>query len=274
MKAYTEFSISCDSNQRDAILAFIQELPIDSIWEDDDIKVYIETAQITPAFIEDLQALAERFHFKYSSDEMPQRNWNEAWESAFDPVEIDCFCRIRALFHEPQEGFTYEITIQPKMAFGTGHHATTYMMIQAMSEMDILGKNVWDYGAGTGILAILAKKMGAASVIGNEIEEIAVENAIENAHLNDVEEDISFRHGTAEVVPETGFDIILANINRKVLLESMGLMKSKLAPEGQILISGILDQDESQIINAAEEAGLKLQTKWQRLDWLAMRLSH
>ncbi len=267
MESYIQYSVQCNEDASDVVMAYISQLPIDSIWEDTDIKFYISQTSNDSQFKLALKALSEQLNFSYKTEELEQKNWNEVWESGFEPVEVDRFCRIRALFHEPSTAFEHEIVIQPKMAFGTGHHATTYMMIERMQDINFNAMPVWDYGSGTGILSILAAKLGASLIVANEIEAIAVENAIENAELNGTP-NVKFLRGDLTVLPDQKYDVILANINRTVLINSMEEMAQRLSAGGLLIMSGILEADKDLVTDAIVKAGLSINLIKQREDWL------
>jgi ribosomal protein L11 methyltransferase len=189
--------------------------------------------------------LVKEFTFNITS--IPEQNWNAVWESNFEPVVVDDFCAVRADFHQPIKNVQHEIIITPKMSFGTGHHATTYMMIEQMSNIDFTKKRVFDFGTGTGILAILAQKLGAASITASDNDEWSIENAEENFQKNDVHSIILYR---SSAIPKDSFDIILANINRNVLSEYASALVNILSPNGVLLVSGILKEDEKIIVAA------------------------
>lgn len=205
----------------------------------------------------------------YTFQEMPNINWNEEWEKNFTPINIEDKVLIRAEFHEPQ-GLEEEIIIQPKMSFGTGHHATTYLMIQQMMDMDFKGKKVLDMGCGTSVLAIYAKKRGAADTLGIDIDEWSVENSKENAERNDV--DMRIELGTADNLGKEKFDIILANINRNILISDIPTYVADLEPGGSLLLSGLCFFDVDDILQVTEEQNLKLQRKLQREEWVSLLL--
>jgi len=274
MKDYLEFEFVIDkSNDIEVVMAWLGQLPFDSLWEDSILKGYMPKEEWCENIQKELESFIPAILKSYQFSEVEKVNWNQRWESDFQPVEVGDFCRVRASFHAELPGFQHEITINPKMSFGTGHHATTFMMIESMKELNFSGKSVLDYGSGTGILAILAAKMQAAQVIGVEIETIAVENSDENKELNN-QPNIRFIEGQLDDVPELAFDIILANINRNVLLTTMPEMKAKLAPQGTLIISGILKEDESIMQNAIQEYKLKLEQIRNRGDWCCMVLKH
>lgn len=175
------------------------------------------------------------------------RNWNAEWESNFQPVIVADFCAIRADFHEPIKTAQHEIIITPKMSFGTGHHATTYMMIEQMRNINFIDKKVFDFGTGTGILAILAEKLGASSITAIDNDEWSIKNAKENFEKNKAH--LINLYQSSEVA-ERSFDIILANINKNVLLQYKSSLVNKLSVGGVLLMSGLLKEDENTIVKA------------------------
>ena len=195
------------------------------------------------------------------------RNWNQLWESNFQPVIIENFCAIRADFHEPVNNMAHEIIITPKMSFGTGHHATTYMMVQQMKDIDFTDKTVFDFGTGTGILAILAEKLGAAYVWGIDVDEWSINNAKENIEKNNctaVEVELSTN------IPSKQFDIILANINRNVILHYLPELKKSLSENGCLLLSGLLTTDEKDIVTACTENNLDMIKLIEKNNWISL----
>jgi ribosomal protein L11 methyltransferase len=207
-----------------------------------------------------------------SVEEIAKINWNSVWESKFDEVIIDDFCRIFADFHpERTHKFQYEIIINPKMSFGTGHHATTEQMIRGMSSLDFNGKEVLDFGTGTGILAILAEKMGAKRIDANDIEQFAWENTLENIKQNDCER-IYVTHGELEQVPFRRYDIILANINRNILIEYASALRERLKSNGVCMLSGILENDRDIVLQVYEKAGFHLNKTTQKDDWICLTM--
>jgi ribosomal protein L11 methyltransferase len=175
------------------------------------------------------------------------------------------FCYVRADFHESREGFQYEVLINPKQAFGTGHHETTYMMIESMREIQFSDKRVLDLGCGTGILAILAAKMGAQDIIALDIEEESVENTIENLALNAISADVNL--GSVEVVAGQKFDVVLANINRNAIMFLMPEISKLLRPGGIVTFSGFLEANYLEVVSKAEFLKLSLIRRVQRGEW-------
>ena len=198
------------------------------------------------------------------------QNWNAVWEESFEAVTVPGFCTVRAAFHEANPDSPHDIIITPKMSFGTGHHATTRLMMQAMRDMDFAGKRVLDFGTGTGILAILAKKLGAAEVFALDNDEWSVENTAENIAANGAA-DISILQGSLEEAGGYEFDAILANINRHILLQYMPGMRSLLKEGGTLLLSGILSDDESMITASAAGTELVKGTTLREGDWVAIK---
>jgi ribosomal protein L11 methyltransferase len=200
-----------------------------------------------------------------------ETNWNEVWESNFDPVIVDDFVAIRADFHEPVKGVEHEIIVTPKMSFGTGHHATTYMMIQQMRQIDFAGKTVFDFGTGTGILAILAEKLGAKKIVAVDNDDWSIENAGENIQQNNCTS-IDLKKVSTPAFDHS-FDIILANINKNVILENFHLLVNQLAKGGVLLLSGLLKEDENDIFRKSIEYSLQLVQTTVRDNWLCLRFS-
>lgn len=218
-----------------------------------------------------LQGIAGSHGLDYTKEQIAQANWNAVWESNFQPVLVDAFCGIRAGFHAPLgNAVRHEIVITPKMSFGTGHHATTYSVIKLMEEIDFMGKRVFDFGTGTGILAILADKLGAAQTDGIDNDTWAVENAEENAAGNQARAVRIWQAERLDDVESTAYDVILANINRNVLLANMGHLKRMLKKHGFLILSGILQEDETAIVHAAAAEGLKQEQAAEREHWLAI----
>lgn len=208
---------------------------------------------------------------EYKIENIEQQNWNANWESQFHPIQINENCVIRAPFHDASN-VEYDILITPKMSFGTGHHETTFLMSQELFEHDLKGKSLMDMGCGTGVLAILAKKLGAGDVEGVDIEEWAYENSIENARDNGVES-IKFFHGDAKLLEGKKFDIILANINRNILLNDMRQYAESLVDGGQLFLSGFYQTDIDTLVEEGKKNGLKFVHSRNKNGWAMVQLT-
>ncbi|CAM4030798.1 ribosomal protein L11 methyltransferase [Pedobacter westerhofensis] len=211
----------------------------------------------------------DEFEYAYTVTEIAAENWNEEWEKNFEPLIIDERCYVRATFHAPQPQYRYEIVIDPKMAFGTGHHQTTTMMMRYILDADVSDKLVLDMGAGTGILAILAAKMGARELVAIDNDEVCYLSAKENSALNDITS-ITALWGGKEVIPAREFDIILANINRNILLDQIPVYASVLKPGGDIYFSGFYESPDLAMITEACKAFNITYCDHQKIgDWVA-----
>lgn len=202
---------------------------------------------------------------------IPRINWNKAWEENFQPIMVDNEVYIYAPFHPAKPEIEYNICVEPKMSFGTGHHQTTHMMVQFALELNLKGKQVLDMGCGTGILGILAAMRGANHVLGIDIDEWAVANTIENADRNGVQMDALL--GTADALPNKSFEVIFANINKNVLLADMERYNVVLAPGGQIIFSGFYTSDLIDIEAEAAKYGWQFVQKKERDNWQAALFS-
>jgi len=189
----------------------------------------------------------DEFIYNYTITEIAAQNWNEEWEKNFEPLIISDECYIRATFHEPQPQYRYEIVIDPKMAFGTGHHQTTTMMMQYILSSDLEGKKVLDMGCGTGILAILASKKGANTLLAIDNDEVCYQSTLENASLNHIT-NLEAACGGKEIIPESIFDVILANINRNILLDQINTYAGVLISGGSIFFSGFYETPDLEMI--------------------------
>lgn len=238
--------------------------------QESQLLAYIPVADFQKLDSPKLEHLIADLDVKWS--DLDNKNWNEIWEANFQPVEVNKFCRIRADFHQPSSDFKHEIIINPKMAFGTGHHQTTWMMLAHMEFLNFQNTKVLDYGCGTGILSILASKLGAKHTDALDIDEESYVNAEENAKINHIA-NMNCICGTLEQIKDDDYDIILANINRNVLLDSGGVIYEKLKPQGILLLSGILTQDEKVILKKyVNDLALTLLDKTQKDDWICIKL--
>ena len=269
---YIVYRIETQPDIAEILIAFLGELPFDTFEESTKgINAYIPEKLDSDEIAQQLKKWQSRFTFKFEKAVIPHQNWNELWEANFESIQVGNFCGIRADFHPAFDQVAHELIIHPKMAFGTGHHATTYMMIQLMEDMEWKNKRVFDYGTGTGILSILAGKLGANNIDAVDIEDLSYENTIENAQRNQVS-GIQVYLGDLSVISKQGYDIILANINRNVILESLSTLYEKLKEDGVILFSGILATDQVLLLDAAEKQGFSLQKVLQKWDWVALKM--
>ena len=219
-----------------------------------------------------LSRLSASLSVDFKKELVEEKNWNEQWEQNFKPVQIEDFCVIRAHFHLPVSQVKFNIVITPKMSFGTGHLATTLLMIESMKEIECTGKAILDFGTGTGVLAILAEKMGAANVSAIDNDDWSISNANENILLNGC--DRVKIHKADSLDFAESFDIILANINRNVLLSCMDSLKQHLANEGVLVISGLLEGDRGMIEEKANESNLRITSQCQKEGWIVLQLAH
>lgn len=265
---YYNFRINTNLHNVEILLAFLGELPFDSFEEKEyGLDAYLPQKFFGKSIEDQLLELQKNIPFSYHKELIKSQNWNAVWESNFSPLVIDDFCAIRADFHDPVSNVEHEIIITPKMAFGTGHHETTFMMLQSMRSIDFKNKKVLDYGCGTGILAIMASKLGAREIEAVDIEIESFENTVENARNNHVF-NVRAIHGTIENIEVSDFDIILANINRNVILDTMDSLYEKLVKSGKLIVSGILKQDEIMLVAKAESTGFSLQKTIRKNNWI------
>lgn len=260
-----EFS-SLQKNEKDILIALLIEASFESFEEDENsLKAFIKEKEFNEA---SLANIVKKVPVNYVTTVIPQQNWNAQWESSFDPIIINNFAGIRAGFHQPLKNVRYQIIITPKMSFGTGHHATTFMMVEQMEALDFKNKKVLDFGTGTAVLAILAEKMGAASVDAIDYDEWSIENSKENAAINKCSRINLIKADTIAV--NKVYDIILANINLNVIKENLTAMNSSAANESLILLSGFLKTDEAEMTDALAQKGLHLLNIIQKADWICM----
>ena len=255
----------------DIIVAKLNEIDFESYSEDENgVKAYVQTLLLNENAVKEIiSEVSELCELTFSISKVKQENWNQQWESNFEPVVINNKCVIRAHFHQPIHDVDFEIIITPKMSFGTGHHETTSLVMNEMFFLDFNNKSVLDMGCGTGVLAILASKLGANSLVGIDFDEWAVENAEENSVLNSID-NIDYIHGDADAIGDATFDIILANINRNIILQNIEKYVGAMNEKSEIIFSGFLKEDIPLILEKSEQLGLDLvvsknKNKWQML---------
>lgn len=263
---YIELQVRLSPDYTDIFTAELAELGFESFVETDEgLNAYMLESDFDEDALQKLIAkYAGQTAIAYQVSSLEKRNWNAEWERDYEPIEVANQVRVRASFHKSDARFRYDIVINPKMSFGTGHHETTAMMLEQQLGLNFAGKTVLDVGCGTGILAILAAKMGAKAVLAFDIEEWAVENARENAELNHCPQLTIFQGTIDDLNPPTNlldwtpavFDVVLANINRNVLLEEIPTYTSLLNETGYLLVSGFYEQDAADIEQKAVEARL------------------
>ena len=276
---YIEVNITLGQNDpfRDLLVdALGNEGPYDSFVETPDgLKAYVQESLFDEAWLKgQIEEMRTLTGCTYTFEALPDKNWNEEWEKQHTPVLVEAEggkkVWVRAPFHEHRDDVDYEIEIEPKMSFGTAHHPTTHLMLSYLTELDIAGRKVLDMGCGTAVLAILAKKRGADYVEAIDIDEWAYNNALENAQRNGVE--ITVRIGDATLLGDRRFDLIIANINRNILLADMAAYVSVLQPGGTLLLSGFYESDVPVLQQHAESLGLRLDQQKVRQSWAALKM--
>jgi ribosomal protein L11 methyltransferase len=262
--------LSTEPDQRDLLVALLAEQSFEGFEERDDrLLAFIAEEEFNE---EELSVLLGEHGVSFETSRLAKVNWNKQWEENFQPVIVDGFCTVRADFHQLEVDTPYEVVITPKMSFGTGHHATTQLMMRMMQSIAFQNRTVLDFGTGTGILAILAEKLGAAQVDAIDNDDWSYENAVENGQKNNVS-CIRFALGSLESVANLQFDIILANINRHILLHYMNDLYACTQPAGTVLMSGLLAEDKEIIVASASNNGFLLESHEQEGNWIALRFS-
>jgi len=253
------------------LVAQLGELGFESFTETETgLKAYIQKKELNPSLIDDIQALNSlEFEISYKVVEIPQVNWNAEWEKNFNPIEVNGECALRAPFHPPFN-VKYEIIIEPKMSFGTGHHETTFMMLQFILENDFKEKSVIDMGCGTAVLAILSEMKGAAKIDAVDIDEWCYENSIENIERN-ICKNISVYKGDASFFKEKKYEVIIANINRNILLQDMEIYFNGLEDNGTLYLSGFYKEDLELITETCNNLGLTFVQNKERNNWIAAK---
>lgn len=222
------------------------------------------------ALLTDIQILkSDEFNITYTAEEIEQVNWNEEWEKNFEPIEVDGKCAVRAPFHEKTD-VEFDIVIEPKMSFGTGHHETTHMMIKHLLKLDVAGKKTLDMGCGTGVLAILAEMRGAQPIDAIDIDNWCYLNTIENVERNNCKH-ITTYEGEASLLSDKNYEFIIANINRNILLQDIGVYASCLSEDGVLLLSGFYTEDIPLISEKCNEHGLYFVSNYERNNWVACK---
>ncbi len=256
-----------DEGQNEIVIALLADIGFEGFEETgNSVKAFIKEEELDK---EVLDEIISRLDLKYNLSTIEQQNWNADWESSFEPVVVADFAAVRAGFHQPVAGVKHEIIITPKMSFGTGHHATTYLMMEQMSRINFAGKTVFDFGTGTGVLAILAEKMGAVKIEAIDNDEWSIENTKENIAANNCT-DISIELAN-KINTINQYDIILANINLNVLLANMKDIATICKKGSGIIFSGILIADEQILRQSALEQGIVFENIAEKSGWLCIK---
>ena len=264
------FTIEPKELGSEILVAELGELPFESFVESEfGLTAYIQKELWHAHILNDLFVLeSPEFNIRYTIEEIEQVNWNEEWEKNFEPIEVDGLCHVRAPFH-PKTDATYDIVIEPKMSFGTGHHETTHMMIQQLLQMDVQNKKTLDMGCGTAILAILAEMKGAQPIDAIDIDNWCYLNSIENAARNNCQH-ITVYEGDARMLINQKYDLIIANINRNILLADIPAYANCLLVNGSLLLSGFYEEDIPFLEAACSDNGLQFVSKLQRNNWVSL----
>ncbi len=268
---FVEVSIQCTPDLAEILIAELSTLPYDTFQESDEgLQAYVEESNFDGSAIQEIIGrYAAIGPASFQTKIIPKVNWNEEWEKNFEPITVGESVYVRATFHEPKHDFPYEIIINPQMSFGTGHHDTTYQMLEMQLSVDHKGKKVIDAGTGTGILAIMANKLGARKVLANDIDDWCVSNSADNFSLNGIT-DIETRLGDIDVFTGEQTDILLANINKNVLLDELSRYAAILNIDGHLLLSGFYDEDVEDVLACCVQNGLKFESRSVRNNWAAI----
>jgi ribosomal protein L11 methyltransferase len=271
---HTRLSVTCDPLFSEILIAEISQAGFDSFLENENgFEAYAEVDRFDQSLVDEIKSKYEQVKpLSFSWDRIEKKNWNEEWEKSYEPIIVDDRCVIRAEFHQIEKEYPYTITITPKMSFGTGHHQTTYLMIKAQMDMDHKDKMVMDAGCGTAILSIMASMLGAKRVDAFDIDEWSVINGKENIEVNQCDT-INIRQGMiSELTFEDNYDIILANINKNILLQELPQYVSYLNPDGFVLLSGFYEKDIPDLMERAHQYQLKHISSNVRENWASLLL--
>jgi ribosomal protein L11 methyltransferase len=268
------FTIEPNEIGSEILIAQLEETAFESFEETEEgVSAYVQKDVWSENILNDIEILTnENFKISYTTNEIEPVNWNEEWEKNFSPIDVDGICHVRAPFH-PATNAKYEIVIEPKMSFGTGHHETTHMMIQHLLELDVTNKKTIDMGCGTAILAILAEMKGAHPIDAVDIDNWCYLNSIENAERNNCKH-ISVYEGDASWL-NVGqkYDVFIANINRNILLNDMATYVNCMNDNSVLLLSGFYTEDFEAINECCEKLGLTFESKKERNNWLGLKYS-
>jgi ribosomal protein L11 methyltransferase len=270
---YTRLKVICSTEISEILMAEVGELGFDSFLETDNgFEAYVEGENYDKPH---LVVIREKYQLEgavFYQDRIQKQNWNEEWEKSYEPIIVDDRCLIRAEFHSIEKKYPYELIITPKMSFGTGHHQTTYLMVKSQMDIDHRNKRVMDAGCGTAILSVLASKLGAKEVEAFDIDEWSVSNGNENIEVNQCS-NIHHQQGKLSELKFKGkFDLILANINKNVLLDEIKLYQEYLVSEGLLLLSGFYTEDIPDLLQEASQYNLMELRRDERENWSSLLL--
>ncbi len=265
------FKVSPKEPATEILIAELGNIGFESFVENEDgVVAYIQKNDWNPADLNTVFVLtSDEFDIEFQHVEIEQTNWNSEWEKNFEPIEVDGLVSVRAPFHT-NKSLKYDIVIEPKMSFGTGHHETTYLMIQHLLQLNLANKKVLDMGCGTGILAIFAELKGAKPIDAIDIDNWCYENSIENVERNKCS-NITVFEGDASLLINKKYDVIIANINRNILLADIKTYTNCLADNGVLLLSGFYQEDIPIIDKEVSKYGLKLDTILEKNNWVALK---
>ncbi|MEP1033968.1 50S ribosomal protein L11 methyltransferase [Ekhidna sp.] len=267
---FITIKVTCSTELIDVLIAELFEAKFDSFQElDDGFEGSCEQSQFDEKQVKEIFNNYSNVSFLIKEQE--KINWNEEWEKNYNPIIVGNKCIVRASFHDPQPQFEYEIIVTPKMSFGTGHHATTYQVLDYQMTIDHTEKKVLDVGTGTGILAIMAHKRGASTLAATDIDQWCIENSEENFALNEVK-DVRLVLGQISEVDQSDFDIIIANINKNVLIDQIGEYAKRLVDGGQLILSGFYEDDIEDLEAESAKHGLKKIKSTTRNKWAMLVL--
>lgn len=265
------FTVNPPEPGSDILIALLADLGFESFTQNETgVDAYIQKEFENENLVKELSF--EDFTFSYIRTIIPKTNWNEEWEKNFNPVYVDDLVCIRAHFHPASSNVKHDIVITPKMSFGTGHHDTTWLVSKTMFSIPFTNTHVLDMGCGTGILAILAKQLGATKLLGIDIDEWSIENSFENAAINNAS-DIEFKKGDASLLPtQENYDVILANINKNVLKKDLPAYFTSIKKGGYLLLSGFFTTDVEELKQLATNTGFSFEESYNKNEWAVLKL--
>lgn len=273
---YVEINVTVEPKEpgSDVLIAELSELNFESFVDTDDgffayiPEEYFNENQLITTF----KSFSERLKISFLKKIIPQQNWNKEWESNFQPIYIGNKCLIRAPFHSSDNKYEFNVIIEPKMSFGTGHHQTTRLMIQKLLSLNVKNFSVLDMGCGTGVLAIVAGMMGANPIMAVDIDDWSIENTLENCERNNIN-NILVKKGNSQILEGHSFNTILANINKNVLLNDMSVYAQILEQKGNLILSGFFETDAEELKNQASKVGLKFENKAADEGWCLLHFT-